>query len=63
VTVKIDTDKCGHITNCPAAGLCIQICESEALVNENDDVKVIDGNCTDCDLCIMNCPNQAISKA
>ncbi|MDR0911388.1 MAG: 4Fe-4S binding protein [Methanobrevibacter sp.] len=61
MTVKIDIDKCGHIANCPAQGLCIQLCDQQALVEENGDVKIIDENCTDCDLCIMNCPNQAIS--
>ncbi|MGL4669328.1 MAG: ferredoxin [Methanobacteriaceae archaeon] len=63
MTVKIDTEKCGKIENCPGEGLCIKICEKQALVEENGDVKVVDENCDDCDLCIQNCPNQAIDKS
>lgn len=63
MTVKIDSNKCGHIDNCPADGLCIKICEADALVEEDGDVKIIAENCDVCDLCIQNCPNQAISKA
>jgi NAD-dependent dihydropyrimidine dehydrogenase PreA subunit len=61
--VTIDAEKCGKITNCPGEGLCIKICEKGALVEENGDVVIKPENCDDCDLCIQNCPNQAISKA
>lgn len=61
--VTIDTDKCGKIVNCPLEGICIKICEQEALVEENNDVVLVPENCDDCDLCIQNCPNQAISKS
>ena len=47
MAVKIDSDVCGHIENCPVQGLCIKLCEQGAII----------------DLCIQNCPNQAISKA
>lgn len=63
MTVKIDSEKCGNISNCPGDGLCIKICEQQALIDENGNLKVIDDKCDDCDLCIANCPNQAISKA
>jgi len=63
MTVKIDAEKCGKIENCPGEGLCIKICEQDALIEENSDVKIIDEKCDDCDLCIQNCPNQAITKA
>ena len=49
MAVKIDSDVCGHIENCPVQGLCIKLCEQGAIIEE--------------DLCIQNCPNQAISKA
>lgn len=62
MTVKINAEKCGKIKNCSGEGLCIKICEQNALIEENDDVKVIDEKCDDCDLCIQNCPNQAIEK-
>ena len=31
-------------------------------IPNNGDVKIVPENCDDCDLCIQNCPNQAISK-
>ena len=60
MAVKIDPDACGHIENCPVQGLCVKICEQGALVEENGDVAIIAEKCDDCDLCIQNCPNQAI---
>jgi Fe-S-cluster-containing hydrogenase component 2 len=62
MTIKIDVEKCGKIENCPGEGLCIKICETNALIEEDSDVKVIDEKCDDCDLCIQNCPNNAIEK-
>jgi Fe-S-cluster-containing hydrogenase component 2 len=62
MTVEISDEKCGHINNCPADGLCIIICEEKALVEKDNDVEVVDENCTDCGLCIANCPNQAITQ-
>ena len=62
MSVIIDTEKCGKIENCPGEGLCIKLCEQNALVEKNNDVCIIDEKCDDCDLCIQNCPNQAISK-
>ena len=63
MAVKIDSDVCGHIDNCPVQGLCIKLCEQGAIIEEDGDVKIVPENCDDCDLCIQNCPNQAISKA
>lgn len=60
--VSIDTEKCGKIQNCPGEGLCIKLCEKGALVEESGDVVLVPENCDDCDICIQNCPNQAISK-
>lgn len=60
--VIIDTDKCGKIENCPGEGLCIKLCEQGALVEKDGDIGLIPEKCDDCDLCITNCPNQAISK-
>ena len=59
--VTIDTEKCGKIDNCPGEGLCIKLCEQGALIEKDGDVVLISENCDDCDLCIQNCPNQAIS--
>ena len=33
-----------------------------ALVEENGEVVIYPEKCDDCDLCLTNCPNQAISK-
>lgn len=63
MVVKIDNNLCGHIDNCPMDGLCIKICEQDALIEKDNDVEIIPENCDNCDLCIQNCPNQAISKA
>ncbi len=63
MAVKIDPNLCGHIENCPVQGLCIKLCEQGAIIEEDGDVKIVPENCDDCDLCIQNCPNQAISKA
>ncbi len=62
VPVTIDTEKCGKIDNCPGEGLCIKLCEQGALIEKDGDVVLVSENCDDCDLCIQNCPNQAISK-
>ncbi len=63
MAVKIDPEACGHIESCPVQGLCIKLCEQGAIIEEDGDVKIVPENCDDCDLCIQNCPNQAISKA
>ena len=60
--VIIDTEKCGKIQNCPGEGLCIKICEQNAIEEKNGDVFLIPEKCDDCDLCIQSCPNKAISK-
>lgn len=60
--VIIDTEKCGKIKNCPGEGLCIKICEKGALEEKDGDILIIPEKCDNCDLCIQNCPNQAISK-
>ncbi len=60
--VIIDTEKCGKIQNCPGEGLCIKICEQNAIEEREGDVFLIPEKCDDCDLCIQSCPNKAISK-
>jgi MinD superfamily P-loop ATPase len=62
MAVKINSEKCGYINDCPGNGLCIQLCEQGTLIDENNDVKVVDKNCDNCNLCITNCPNQAITS-
>ena len=35
MAVKIDSDVCGHIENCPVQGLCIKLCEQGAIIEED----------------------------
>lgn len=60
--IVLDSEKCGNIKDCPGEGLCIKLCEQGALVDENGELVLYPEKCDDCDLCITNCPNQAISK-
>ena len=60
--VIIDMDKCGKIKDCPLDGLCIKLCEQGALVEEDGELVLYPEKCDDCDLCIENCPNQAVQK-
>jgi ferredoxin len=60
--VVVDGEKCGKIIDCPGEGLCIKLCEQGALVEEKGEIVLIAEKCDDCDLCISNCPNQAILK-
>ncbi len=62
MVVIIDKGKCGGIRQCPGEGLCIKLCEKGALEEKDDNIILIPEKCDDCDLCIQNCPNQAISK-
>ena len=41
MAVKIDSDLCGHIENCPVQGLCVKICEQGALIEEDGDVTIV----------------------
>ncbi len=45
--VIIDTEKCGKIENCPGEGLCIKLCEEDALIEKDGDVVIISENCND----------------
>jgi NAD-dependent dihydropyrimidine dehydrogenase PreA subunit len=63
MTIIIDQEKCGKIKDCPGQGLCIKLCEQGALEEKNEELVLYPEKCDDCDLCIQNCPNKAISKA
>jgi NAD-dependent dihydropyrimidine dehydrogenase PreA subunit len=62
MAVIIDMEKCGKIKECPGEGLCIKLCEQGALEEVDGEIVLHPEKCDDCDLCIQNCPNQAISK-
>ena len=38
MAVKIDSNLCGHIDNCPVQGLCIKLCEQGAIIEKDGDV-------------------------
>jgi ferredoxin len=62
MSVIIDMEKCGKIKDCPGEGLCIKLCEQGALEEVDGEIVLHPEKCDDCDLCIQNCPNQAVSK-
>jgi len=62
MTIEILKEKCGNISDCPGEGLCIKLCEKGAIIEENGNINIIDEKCDDCDICIQNCPNEAIAK-
>lgn len=62
MAVIIDSNKCSDVDNCPANGLCIEICALDSINNVNGMPVIDEYLCPECGLCVMNCPNEAISK-
>ncbi len=62
MAVTIYTDKCKGISSCTRNGLCIQVCALDAIENVDDMPKIDEVSCTGCGLCVMNCPEGALSK-
>ena len=62
MVVTINDDRCTGISSCVRDALCIQICELDAIENINDKPHINEMVCTVCGLCVMNCPNEALSK-
>lgn len=62
MSVFIDRKKCNGISVCSDGGLCIELCALNAMKENDDRPQVIDENCTECGLCLLNCPNEAIFK-
>ncbi len=62
MAVVIDRTSCQGVYTCPEGGLCIEICAMNAMDNDNGIPKVSDDLCNNCGLCVLNCPNKAISK-
>lgn len=58
--VNFNNKKCNGITKCAADGICISVCGLNS-IKEVNDMPVIDDSCVDCGLCVMNCPNEAIT--
>lgn len=62
MTVSVYTDKCNGINQCPYKGVCIEVCALNAIVNVENMPLINEELCYDCGLCVMNCPNEALSK-
>ena len=62
MTVSVFADRCCGINQCPASGACIMVCALNAISDVDDLPKISDDDCFDCGLCVMNCPNDALSK-
>ncbi|OED30289.1 4Fe-4S binding protein [Methanosphaera sp. WGK6] len=62
MVVTIYVEKCNGIDACPGNGLCIDVCNLDAIENINGRPVIIEEACTECGLCVMNCPNEALSK-
>lgn len=63
MAVNIDKIRCSTIENCPADGICIQICALNYVSKGEDGYPQVDNECPECGLCVMNCPKSAITKS
>ncbi|MBE6494474.1 MAG: ferredoxin [Methanosphaera stadtmanae] len=61
MAVTFYDDRCTGISSCNRAS-CIHICELDAIENINDKPYINEMVCTNCGLCVMNCPKGALSK-
>lgn len=62
MVVTLYSDKCNGIDSCPRDALCITVCASDAIEIINGMPVIIEEACNNCGLCVMNCPNKALSK-
>lgn len=58
--VNINYRKCNGVSKCAAEGVCISVCGLNAITEEDNKI-IIGKNCVGCGLCVMNCPNEAIT--
>ena len=62
MVVMVYSDKCDGIDTCPGEGVCLKVCDLDAIEIVDGCPFVLDEACNNCGLCVMNCPNQAMSK-
>ncbi len=62
MVVTVYSDKCNGIDSCPLDGLCMTVCALDAIENIGGMPVIIEEKCNTCGLCVMNCPNEALSK-
>ncbi|MCI5867533.1 MAG: 4Fe-4S binding protein [Methanosphaera sp.] len=61
MVVTIYKDRCNGIEKCPGNGVCIMVCALDAIDDVNGYPVINEAACTSCELCIRNCPNEALT--
>lgn len=60
--VTLYYDKCKGVSNCSYDGICFKECLNNAIEIKDDFPIINEELCSGCGLCILNCPNEALSK-
>ena len=53
---------CKGISNCSYEGICVKVCAMGAIEIKDDFPSINESACSQCGLCVLNCPNEALSK-
>lgn len=59
--VNFNKQLCNGIDKCESNGVCIVVCALDAIENVNNYPQINENVCTECELCVRNCPNRAFS--
>lgn len=59
--VTIYKDRCNGIDECPAEGVCLVVCALDAIIEIKGYPVINEDACTSCELCVRNCPNEALT--
>lgn len=59
--VNFYKERCSKISKCEADGVCIIVCALDAIENVDDYPLINEDACIECELCVRNCPNEALS--
>ena len=43
-------------------GICVKVCAMGAIKIKDDFPSINESACSQCGLCVLNCPNEALSK-
>ncbi len=62
MVVTVYSDKCNGVDVCPNDGVCLTVCALDAIEIVDNRPFILEEACTGCGLCVMNCPNEALSK-
>ena len=61
MVVTVYQDRYDGVEACPRNGVCMEVCALDAIEHKGDSI-IITEDCTNCGLCVMNCPRGALSK-